>query len=278
MSPSKIFDLTGRVCVVTGSTKGIGRAVVERMAEHGANVVVTSRTAQNAIALADDLNLRHGRRIASGVAFDLANRGDIDNLTRHAAETWGRLDVVVGNAAYLNFGRLEDIDDAAIDASLQANVRNHAALARSVVPIMRGGGGGSIIFILSTLGFFHSPPYLTYSLSKAALRHLTGILAVDYGPDNIRVNSIAPGSIQTSSRFHDDKEKSRILIGRIPLQRPGIPDEIAAAAVLMAAPGGAYMTGQTLIIDGGQVLQGMEGAREAYEALNQARAAAATGS
>jgi NAD(P)-dependent dehydrogenase (short-subunit alcohol dehydrogenase family) len=275
MASSRIFDLTGRVCVVTGSTKGIGRAIVERMAEEGANVVVTSRTEADAVALADRLNSQFERRMASGVGFDLAKRDDIDRLVQHAVDSWGRIDVMVGNAAYLNFGRLEDIDDAAIDSALQANVRNSAALARSVVPIMRKCGGGSILFILSTLGVFHSPPFLTYSLSKAALRHLTGILAVDYGPDNVRVNSIAPGSIQTSSRFHDDQEKSRILIGRIPLQRPGIPDEIAAAAVLLASPGGAYMTGQTLIIDGGQVLQGMEGAREAFDALNEARTRAA---
>ena len=140
---------------------------------------------------------------------------------------------------------------------------------------MRRQGGGSIIYILSTLGFFASPPYVSYSLAKAALKHLTSILAVDFGPDNIRVNAIAPGSIQTSSRFHDDKEKSQLLIGRIPLQRPGVPDEIAACAVLLASPGGAYVTGQTFIVDGGQVLQGMEGARAAFDALGAARAKAA---
>jgi NAD(P)-dependent dehydrogenase (short-subunit alcohol dehydrogenase family) len=272
---SSIFDLGSRVCVVTGATMGIGRAIAERMAEQGAKLIVTSRNEQHAGDLADDLNSRYGTDTARGFPFTLANRDDVDRLAEKALAQWGRIDVLVCNAAHLNFGRLEEIPDSAIDESLQANVRNYAALTRAVIPSMRKHGGGSVIYILSSLGFFASPPYVSYSLAKAALKHLTSILAVDFGPDNIRVNAIAPGSIRTSSKFHDDKEQSKILVGRIPLQRPGEPDEIAACAVLLASAGGAYITGQTIIIDGGKVLRGMEGAQDAYDALAAARDRAA---
>lgn len=270
----KLFDLTGQVCVVTGSTKGIGRATAERMAEHGAKVVVTSRRIEDAERAAGEINEAAQREAAIGAKFELSEAGDGERLVERAVARCGRIDAVVGNAAHLAFGRLKDIDLASFNEMLSANVVNHAGLARASASVMAAQGGGAIVLVLSSLGFFASRSYLTYGVSKAAMAHMTRVLAVDLGADNIRVNAVAPGSIQTSSRFHDNAEMSRLLVGDIPLRRPGEPDEIAAAILFLVSRGGAYTTGQCLIVDGGQTLRGMEGAERAFEALGAARARA----
>lgn len=266
---SDLFDLTGTVCVVTGSTMGLGRASAERMAEHGAQVVVTSRKPKDAKAAAEEINDRFGAGKAIGLGFELADRASGRALIGDTVDRLGRIDTLLCNAAHIFRARLHQMNDDLdeLSQSLQSNVVNYAALTRDVAPIMTRQGGGSVIYVLSTLGFFGSPPFMPYAVAKAALAHMTRVLAVDYGDENIRVNSIVPGSFGTSSKFQTNPEAVQRFVGKIPLKRQGVPDEIAGLAVLLASRSGAYATGQSFIIDGGQLLKGMEGAQEGYDAV-----------
>lgn len=262
-----LFDLSGRVCAVTGSTKGMGRAMVERLAEQGASVVVCSRQEADARALARDLCGRYGSDRAVHATFDLEDVASLQAPVEAALQAWGRLDTLVSNAAVVVHGGFNRADDDGLDRSLRANVRNNAILARAALPPMLAQGGGSLVFVLSTVGLFPSPPYFSYSLAKAALAHMTRILAVDLGPRNIRVNGIVPGLIKTAATadFSRDPAKVRTALGRNPLGRMGEADEIAAAAVLLASPGGGYINGHLLVVDGGQIHQGREAARDLAE-------------
>lgn len=262
-----LFDLTGKVAVVTGATKGIGRAIAERFAEHGAHVVIASRNRGECASVAGALNDRWGRACAVPCEFDLRDPLTSERLLACAVERCGGLDVLASNAAVVTYGALAAATANEFDLSLSANVTNNAMLAKLAAPLMRARGGGSIMFTTSTLGLFPAPPFLTYSVSKAALAHMIRVLAVDLGPDNIRVNGICPGIIKTAATqaMVADPEMTRKGIGRTPLGRMGEADEIAAGAVLLASPGGAYITGQLLVIDGGQSHQGREAARTVVE-------------
>lgn len=259
-----LFDLTETVCIVTGATKGIGRETAFRMAEHGARVVVTSRSIESAAAIADVLNDVFGVGRATPAIYDVRDPVGAESLARTTLDRWGRIDHVVANAAELGFGRVLDVDDALLEQSLKANVTHQVALVRHVAPIMQKQGGGSFSFVSSTLGLIAAPPYLPYSLTKAMLVHLVRILAVEFGRDNIRFNAIAPGIIATegSSFIHANEAALHAAIGKTPLARIGRAEEIAGCAVFLASPAGGFVTGQTLVADGGQILRGMEGAEE----------------
>lgn len=258
-----LFDLTDRVAIVTGATKGMGQAIAERFVEQGARVVIASRTEADCLAMAARLNRGRDAQVAIGCAFDLADRASVERPVDMALSEWGRLDALVANAGVVTAGNFGSSQDADYDHTFATNVRNNAALARAAAFPMRMAGGGSITFVGSTTGLFACPPYLAYSLAKAAVMHLARVLAVDLGPAGIRVNAIAPGLIRTHSTaaFHDDPELVSRAIGGNPLGRMGEGDEIAGAAVFLASPAGGYVTGHTLVVDGGQILQGHEAAR-----------------
>lgn len=260
---SSLFDLSGKTAVVTGSTKGIGRAIAERFAEHGAKVVIASRKIDECKAVVAELEDRYGKGIAIARAFDLADRDTIEAPVQAALDAWGRIDILVGNAASIHVDSHRSAKDKHYDLTFQYNLRNNAALATAAIPAMQKQGGGSIMFIASTVGVFPSPPYLTYGMAKAAMIHMTKIMAVDYGRENIRVNTIAPGFILTPANgaLEHDPERTAKVLGNQPLGRIGKPDEIAGAAVFLASPAGAYMTGQVMVVDGGQVHAGREAAR-----------------
>jgi NAD(P)-dependent dehydrogenase (short-subunit alcohol dehydrogenase family) len=263
-----LFDLGKKICVVTGGTKGIGRTTAERMIEHGAQVALTSRFADDAKKRARELNDKYGEDRAYGVPFDLADRNQGRELIDKVVQKWGRIDTLMCNAAHILLGRLETLGDDmdAVDRSFQANVRNYAALTRHVVPIMREQGGGTVIYVLSTAAFIAAPPYLPYGIAKVSLDYMTRSLAVDFGPDNIRVNAIVPGSIRTNRETALEKSGSHgLFVAKIPLARRGDPDDMAGVAILLSSPGGAYITGQTIAVDGGMLLKGSEGITEGYD-------------
>ncbi|MCG2621251.1 SDR family oxidoreductase [Arthrobacter sp. I2-34] len=263
-----LFDLSNRVCLVTGSTKGIGMATTYRMLEHGARVVVTGRGEAEAQARAAELNTQFGSGRAIGIGFDLADRASGRALIDRTLEKWGRIDTLMCNAAHILLGRLESMDEEVelIGTSFESNVRNYAALTRYVVPHMRSQGGGSIIYTLSAAGFIAAPPYLPYGIAKSSLDYMTKSLAVDFGPDNIRVNAIIPGGIRTFRKSAlEESGAADKFVEKIPMGRRGDADDIAAVAVLLAAPGGSYITGQSIGVEGGMLLKGSEGITEGYD-------------
>jgi NAD(P)-dependent dehydrogenase (short-subunit alcohol dehydrogenase family) len=258
-----LFKLDGKAAIVTGSTRGIGRATAFRLAEHGAHVVVVGRSAETARSVAAEINARHGAGRAVGVAFDLSE--PVAPLLNAAIEAFGRLDVLVCNAAHIDVGRIVDIDSAAIAESFSLNVLKNAEFAKAAAPLMERNGGGSIMFITSIAALYVNPVLAAYSLAKAALHHLVGFLAWEYGPKNIRVNAIAPGLIQTDGTtfMEEDKANFAKIMAQTPLHRIGKPDEIAGAVVFLASPAGAYASGQVLSVDGAAMIAGTQALRDA---------------
>jgi NAD(P)-dependent dehydrogenase (short-subunit alcohol dehydrogenase family) len=251
-----LFDLTGKVAVVTGSTKGIGEAIVHRLAEHGAKVVVSSRKADACDSVAAAINAKHpGQAIAlpCNIAEKEALQALVDGTTKH----WGKIDVLVCNAAVNPyFGPSKDIPDSAFDKIMASNVKSNHWLCHMVLPQMAERRDGAII-IVSSIGGLHGSAVLgAYCLSKAADFQLARNLAVEYGPYNVRVNCIAPGLIQTNfaRALWENPEILKHSTAGAPLRRIGQPDEIAGAAVFLASPAGAFMTGNQMVIDGGATI------------------------
>jgi NAD(P)-dependent dehydrogenase (short-subunit alcohol dehydrogenase family) len=257
MGMSSLFDLAGKVAVVTGSTKGIGEAIVHRMAEHGAKVVVSSRKMDACEKVAGDINEKYGAGTALPVACNISHKDQLQNLVDESTKAFGQIDIMVCNAAVNPyFGPSKDIPDEAFDRIMETNVRSNFWLTNMVLPQMVERKDGSII-IISSIGGLHGSSILgTYAISKAADFQLARNLAVEYGPDNIRANCIAPGLIKTyfAKALWDDEKILKSSTARSPLKRIGMPDEIAGAAVFLASPAGAFMTGQKMVIDGGNMI------------------------
>lgn len=248
-----LFDLSGKVAIVTGSTKGIGEAIVHRMAEHGAKVVVSSRKADACDKVADEINAKHADR-AIAVPCNISDKDALQRLVDKTMDTWGKVDVLVCNAAVNPyFGPSKDIPDDAFDKIMGSNVRSNHWLCHMVLPQMAERKDGSIIIVSSIGGLRGSAILGTYAISKAADFQLARNLAVEYGAENVRANCIAPGLIKTyfAKALWDNPEILERSTANAPLKRIGMPDEIAGAAVFLASPAGAFMTGQQMVIDGG---------------------------
>ncbi|MGV8995661.1 MAG: SDR family NAD(P)-dependent oxidoreductase [Parvibaculaceae bacterium] len=251
-----LFDLTGKVCVVTGSTKGIGEAIVHRLAEHGAKVVVSSRKADACDKVAADINAKH-KGAAIAVPCNIAEKADLQRLVDTTNQTWGKIDVLVCNAAVNPFfGSSRDIPDDAFDKIMSSNVKSNHWLSNMVLPQMIERKDGAIIIVSSIGGLKGSPVLGAYCLSKAADFQLARNIAVENGPHNVRANCIAPGLIKTkfAQALWDNPDILERSTAGAPLKRIGMPDEIAGAAVFLASQAGAFMTGQSLVIDGGATI------------------------
>ena len=251
-----LFDLTGKVCVVTGSTKGIGEAIVHRLAEHGAKVVVSSRKADACDKVAADINAKF-KGSAIAVPCNIAEKADLQRLVDTTNKTFGKIDVLVCNAAVNPFfGLSRDIPDDAFDKIMSSNVKSNHWLSNMVLPQMIERKDGAIIIISSIGGLKGSPVLGAYCLSKAADFQLARNIAVENGPHNVRANCIAPGLIKTkfAQALWDNPEILERSTSGAPLKRIGMPDEIAGAAVFLASQAGAFMTGQSLVIDGGATI------------------------
>lgn len=250
MSP--LFDLSGKVAIITGSSRGIGRAIAERLAEHGAKVVVSSRKAEACEAVAEGIRGRGGE--ACVIPCHIGRKEELQALVDQTVARWGGIDVLVCNAAVNPyFGPSAGIPDEAYDRIMGANVRSNFWLCNMVLPGMAARGGGSIVVVSSIAGLRGTPTLAVYGLSKAADMQLVRNIAVEWGSRNVRANCIAPGLVRTdfARALWEDPENLRRRTRDTPLQRIGEPDEIAGAAVFLAAPSGSFMTGQTIVIDGG---------------------------
>ena len=248
-----LFDLTGKVALVTGSTRGIGEAIVHRLAEHGANVVVSSRKADACDKVAGDINAKYpGRAIA--VPANISDKESLQRLVDETNKKWGKIDILVCNAAVNPFfGPSKDIPDSAFDKIMSSNVKSNHWLCHMVLPQMKSRKDGVIVIVSSIGGLHGSKDLGAYAISKAADFQLARNLSVEYGEDNIRVNCIAPGLVKTdfAKALWDNPDILKENTSSAALKRIGLPDEIAGAAVYLASAAGAFMTGQKLIIDGG---------------------------
>ena len=252
---ANLFDLTGKSAIITGSTKGIGKAIAHRLAEHGANVVISSRKADVCEQVAAEINALVGRKAAIAVACNIAAKDALQNLVNETNAAFGKIDILVCNAASNPyFGPMGDMQDDQFHKILQNNIVSNHWLIQMVAPQMRARKDGSIILISSIGGVRGTPVIGAYAISKAADMQLSRNLAAEFGRDNIRVNTIAPGLIQTdfARALWENPEILKRATERAPLGRIGQPDEIAGMAVFLASQAGAFTTGQTFVIDGGQ--------------------------
>jgi NAD(P)-dependent dehydrogenase (short-subunit alcohol dehydrogenase family) len=247
-----LFDLSGKVAVVTGSTKGIGKAIAERMAEQGARVVISSRNQDLCDDVATNIVSKGGHAV--GISCNINHKEQLESLVEKTKSVFGDIDVLVCNAA-LNpyFGPSQEIPDQAFDKVMHANIGSVHRLCQLVIPNMKKLGGGSVVIISSIGGLKGSASLGAYAISKAADMQMARNLAVEWGPDNIRVNCIAPGLVKTdfARALWEDPKIYEATVANYPLRRIGEPDEIAGAAVFLASGAGSFTTGQTLVIDGG---------------------------
>ena len=257
MSYQDLFSLQDKVAVVTGSSKGIGKAIAEAMAAAGAKVVISSRKAAPCEAVAEAINAGGGEAMA--LACNISEKAQLRALVDGTIERWGRIDALVCNAAVNPyFGPLAEITDEAYDKTMNTNLRSNLWLCNMVIPQMATRGGGAVILISSIAAFKGHGNLGVYALSKAADNQLARSLAVEWGRSNLRVNCIAPGLVRTdmARALWDDPDRLAQALESYPLGRIGEPEDIAGAAVFLASRAGNFVTGQTLVIDGGTTVMG----------------------
>ena len=249
-----LFDLSGQVAIITGSSRGIGRAIAERLAEHGARVAISSRTAKDCEEVAAGLNATYGAGTAIAKAASISSKPELENLVAETARQLGPISILVCNAASNPYyGPQAGISDTQFRKILDNNIIANHWLVQLTAPQMVERKAGSIIIVSSIAGVRGNAVIGAYGISKAADMQLARNLAVEYGPHNIRVNCIAPGLVKTdfARALWEDEAMLARRNSATPLRRIGEPDEIAGAAVFLASRAGSFMTGQTLVIDGG---------------------------
>jgi NAD(P)-dependent dehydrogenase (short-subunit alcohol dehydrogenase family) len=252
-----LFDLSGKVAVVTGSSRGIGRAIVERMAEHGASVVVSARKVEPCQETAAAINAKFGARRAIAIPANISAKEQLKHLVEETTRVFGRIDVLVCNAASNpHYGPMHTITDEQFRKTLDNNILANHWLIGLVAPQMIARRDGSIIIVSSVGGLKGSPVIGAYTISKAADFQLARNLAIEFGPHNVRINCIAPGLVRTdfARALWENPDTLKRSTARTPLGRIGEPDEIAGAAILLASPAGSFMTGQMIVVDGGATI------------------------
>lgn len=256
---TELFDLTGKVAVVTGSSKGIGRSIASAMAAHGARVVISSRKAEACEAVAAEINTAcaDGPGEALSIPAHIGKKEQLENLVAQTREAWGQIDILVCNAAVNPYyGPSKDIPDSAFDKIMDSNVKSNHWLCHMVLPEMVERKDGVVLVVSSVGGLRASQVIGTYNISKAADLALVRNLSAEYGRHNIRVNAIAPGLIRTdfARALWENPDTLKMATANTPLRRIGEPDELAGVAVFLASAAGSFATGQTFIIDGGQTV------------------------
>ena len=250
-----LFDLTGKVAVVTGGSRGIGSAIALRMAEAGARVVVSSRKIDACEEVVGTIRAAGGE--ASAVACNVTHIDQLHRLVEKSMEAFGRIDCLVGNAAVNpHYGPMTTIGESAFEKIVNCNVRANLWLSRLVLPQMAERRNGSIIFISSIAGIKGTDDIGTYGISKAAVMAMARNLAITWGEHNIRINTIAPGLVRTdfARALWENPEMLARTEAQYPMRRIGEPDDIAGTAVFLAADAGRYITGQTIVVDGGATI------------------------
>ncbi len=252
-----LFDLSGKVALITGSSRGIGRAIALRMAEQGAHVVISSRKLDACQAVLAEIEAAHGPGRAIAVAASISVKDELKRLVEQTEAQLGPIDILVCNAASNPYyGPMAGIDDDKFRKILDNNILSNHWLIQLTAPSMIARKGGSIIIVSSIGGLKGSPVIGAYNVSKAADMQLARNYAVEYGEHNVRVNCIAPGLIRTdfARALWENPDLLKAANATTPMRRIGEPDEIAGAAIFLASATGTYVTGQTLVVDGGTTI------------------------
>jgi len=249
------FDLTGKVAIVTGASRGIGQSIAEQYAKAGAKVVLASRKQESLEEVAAQIKEQGGEAIA--IAAHTGKKETLTELVQKTVEAFGRVDVLVNNAATNpHFGPMLEAEDSLWQKTIEVNIMGNVWLCQQVVPVMREHGGGSIINVASVNGIRPGTMQGIYSMTKAAVISLTKTLAMELGADGIRVNAIAPGLIQTkfAQVLWENEAMLKSVQDRTPLGRIGQPEDIASLALWLASDASSFATGETYVVDGGLTL------------------------
>ena len=254
---NSIFSLKNKVIVITGSSRGIGKAIAEECAKFGAQVVISSRKLEACQAAADEINNALDEKVAIAIAANISSQDDLEALVNKTNDEFGKIDVLVCNAASNPYmGGMEDIPLEMFDKIMANNVRSNHILTNLVLPQMKARNDGSIIIVSSIGGLRGSSILGTYNMSKAADIAMVKNIAAEFGPFNIRANAIAPGLIKTdmAKALWENPKILESVTSTNPLRRIGETVEIAGIAVLLASRAGGYINGETIVVDGGSTV------------------------
>ena len=259
---ASLFDMSGKVAVITGSSRGIGKAIAEQMAEQGAKVVISSRKPGPCQEVAAEINAKHGDGTAISVPANISSKDELTTLIDETRKAFGKIDILVCNAASNPYyGPLENIEDEAFEKILSNNIISNHWLIQLVAPEMKERKDGAIVIISSIGGLKGSPVIGAYNISKAADFQLARNYALELGPHNIRVNCVAPGTIETPyfteifAKSPDAATLRKGLEDRQVMGRMGRPEEIANAILFLASDDATFCTGSTLVVDGGWTIR-----------------------
>ncbi len=249
---SQIFDLAGKVAIVTGASRGIGQAIAEQYAQCGAKVVLSSRKQEGLDEVAAGIKAVGDEALP--VAAHNGDKTALRALVETAVSAYGRVDILVNNAATNpHFGTLLEAEDSMWQKTIEVNIMGLVWLTQAVVPHMRANGGGKIVNVASINGLRPGRMQGIYSMTKASIISLTQTLAMELAPDNIQVNAIAPGLVQTrfARAIWENETLLEAILARTPAGRIGAPEDIIGIALYLASPASAYTTGQVFVVDGG---------------------------
>ena len=252
-----LFNLKNKSILITGSSRGIGKSIARHCAIHGANVIISSRKLNMCEQTAEEINNEVGKELAHPIAASISDENQLDELVKKTREKLGKIDVLICNAATNPFmGSMLDMPNDKFDKVMNNNIKSNQILCNLVLPEMIDKEDGSIIIISSIAAIKGSAILGAYNISKAADVMIVKNIAAEFGHKNIRANSIAPGLIKTdfAKALWENPEILKTVLGTTPMQRIGVPDEIAGVAVMLASEAGNYINGQTIVVDGGTTI------------------------
>ena len=252
-----LFNLKNKSILITGSSKGIGKAIAYQCAEHGAKVIISSRKLDICEQTAVEINTKLGSEVAYAIPANISDDDQLENLVNETRKKIGKIDVLICNAATNPFmGSMLDMPIEKFDKVMHNNIRSNQILCNLVLPEMISKEDGSIIIISSIAAIKGSPILGAYNISKAADVMIVKNIAAEFGHKNIRANSIAPGLIKTdfAKALWENPDILKTVLSSTPMQRIGVPDEIAGVAVMLASDAGNYINGQTIVVDGGATI------------------------